>query len=124
MNQYVQYACEQNGVVYVELMFNGYSSEEPNTAYICAFDKESGEVIWKSDPLVANAENFIVTESSVICGYGFTDEDDYLYELDIQTGETVDRIKLDKKPDVFVREGSRLTVWAYDTEYEFRVAEG
>ncbi len=124
MNQYVQYACEQNGVVYVELMFNGYSSEEPNTAYICAFDKESGEVIWKSDPLVANAENFIVTESSVICGYGFTDEDDYLYELDIQTGETVDRIKLDKKPDVFVRDGSRLTVWAYDTEYEFRVAEG
>lgn len=124
MNQYVQYAVKRGNVLYVECKYNGYSKGNPNSSYIVAINMDTGEFLWRSDPLVANANNFVITDSSLICGYGFTDEKDYLYELDLQTGETVQRIKLDKAPDEFVLVGAKLYVFAYDVAYEFDISEG
>ncbi|MBQ1733487.1 MAG: hypothetical protein II038_01265, partial [Lachnospiraceae bacterium] len=124
MNQYVQYAVKRGNVLYVECKYNGYSNSNPNSSYIVAIDMDTGKLLWRSDPLVANANNFVITDSSLICGYGFTDEKDYLYELDLQTGETVQKIKLDKAPDEFILVGAKLYVFAYDVAYEFDISEG
>lgn len=124
MNQYVQYAVKRGNVLYVECKYNGYSNSNPNSSYIVAINMDTGKLIWRSDPLVANANNFVITDSSLICGYGFTDEKDYLYELDLQTGETVQKIKLDKAPDEFILVGAKLYVFAYDVAYEFDISEG
>ena len=124
MNQYIQYAVKRGNVLYVECKYNGYSDGNPNSNYIVAIDMGTGELLWRSDPLVANANNFVITDSSLICGYGFTDEKDYLYELDLQTGETVQRIKLDKGPDEVILVGAKLYVFAYDVAYEFDISEG
>ena len=124
MNQYIQYAVKRGNVLYVECKYNGYSDGNPNSNNIVAIDMGTGELLWRSDPLVANANNFVITDSSLICGYGFTDEKDYLYELDLQTGETVQKIKLDKAPDEFILVGAKLYVFAYDVAYEFDISEG
>ena len=100
------------------------SGDEPHSSYIAKLDIETGYVLWKSQPLVANADNFVITDNAVICGYGSTDGEGYLYELDINTGEAVDKIKMDKKPDYIVMSGAVLYVWAYDTAYEFALSEG
>lgn len=36
--------------------------------------------------------NFLVKGDVIFCGYGFTAEDDYLYQLDKNTGEVIDRL--------------------------------
>ncbi|HOO64713.1 MAG TPA: hypothetical protein PK364_12455, partial [Synergistaceae bacterium] len=39
----------------------------------------TGEVLWRSAPLVSNCSNFARSGDGIITGYGFTEEDDYLY---------------------------------------------
>lgn len=122
--QYLKFAAEKDGYLYVELSCMSNSGDESNSSYIAKLDIENGYVLWKSQPLVANADNFVITDNAVICGYGSTDGEGYLYELDINTGEVADKIKMDKKPDYIVMSGAVLYVWAYDTAYEFALSEG
>lgn len=51
-------------------------------AYITALDKITGKVLWRTKPLISNAANFEIIEDTLIAGYGFTAEPDYLYLLD------------------------------------------
>ena len=55
----------------------------------------------------------------IVCGYGFTDEDDYLYQLDTHTGKTLDRIPLKSGPSYIFNRDGVLYVRTYNTNYEF-----
>ncbi|MCR5208594.1 MAG: RsiV family protein [Lachnospiraceae bacterium] len=121
---YLKYVAEKNGFLYVELSRKSSPKGETRSSYIAKIDIESGYVEWKSEPLVANADNFVITDNAIICGYGAEGGDNYLCELDINTGEVVNRIKLDKKPDYIIMSGAVLYVWAGDTAYEFDLSEG
>ena len=65
--------------------------------------------------------NFLVKGDVIFCGYGFTAEDDYLYQLDKNTGEVIDRLPLKKMPDLMAEKDGRLYVHTYSYDYVIQV---
>ena len=121
LTQFLRYAVCRDDILYVSVGHNTYAESEPRSSYIAAIDINTGEVLWKSDPLVSNALNFIVTDNTIICGYGFTAEDDFIYELDRATGKKVNSIPVKSGPDEFQAKNGILYVATYNTEYEFEM---
>ena len=65
--------------------------------------------------------NFLVKGDVIFCGYGFTAEDDYLYQLDKNTGEVIDRLPLKKMPDLMAEKDDRLYVHTYSYDYVIEI---
>ena len=65
--------------------------------------------------------NFLVKGDVIFCGYGFTAEDDYLYQLDKNTGEVIDRLPLKKMPDLMAEKDDKLYVHTYSYDYVIEV---
>ncbi|EYF07711.1 outer membrane protein assembly factor BamB family protein [Chondromyces apiculatus] len=108
-------------VLVVQLAYNGYSSNSNGkNGYVAAFDAESGKLLWSSAPLTGNLGNFHIAGGSVIAGYGFTDEPDFLYVLDLATGAVDQKIPLKSGPRAILAKGDRIHVRTYDTDYVFR----
>lgn len=121
--QYIRWAQIVDDILYVSVGHNGYASVESQSSYIVAIDINTNDVIWRSDPLVSNANNFKIVGDTIICGYGFTAEDDYIYLLDLSTGQTVERIKVRSGPDQFEVVGDTLYVATYNTAYTFKIEQ-
>jgi outer membrane protein assembly factor BamB len=93
-------------------------------AFITALDLDSGELLWRSAPLVANAADFVVHRGHVFSGYGAGAEPGHLYVLDAVTGKTVSKTRVKSGPDyLFLRTG-QLLVRCYDTDYVFELRHG
>ena len=71
--------------------------------------------------LVANGRNFVVGEDTIICGYGFTAEDDYLHILSRHSGAVLEKRKLKTGPDYFIPVDDSFYVLTYDTVYKYRI---
>ena len=106
----------------MSLIHNGYSSEEPNSNYMVAIDPNTGYVLWRSEPLVANSDNFLLINDTIVCGYGFTAEPDFIYLLDRFTGQIMEKIPVNSAPDQFNAVGDTLYVATYNTAYEFKIS--
>ena len=119
--QFIRWAKIYDGTLYVSVGHNGYASVEPSSSYIVAIAPDTGYVLWKSEPLVSNAYNFQIVKDTIICGYGFTAEDDFIYLLDRFTGQQMDKIKVNSGPDQFEVVGDTLYVATYNTAYEFKI---
>lgn len=117
----INWAQSYENVLYVSLSYNGYA--EPNTSFIVAISLETIEIIWKSDSLVCNSYNFLIEGGVLLCGYGFTAEPDYLYQLDLSTGKILDQTKLRTKPDYLVLKEEQLYIRCYNTDYIFEVKD-
>ena len=63
--------------------------------------------------------NFIVKDDVIISGYGFTDEEDYIYQIDMNTGNVISKTELSKKPDMLVEKDGQLYVHTYSIDYVF-----
>ncbi len=114
-------AVEDN-VLYVSHSSEGYASELKGiNAFITAIDLETMDIIWRSDPLVANAKNFEIIEDNIVCGYGFTAEPDFLFVLDKYTGKKLNTIKLASAPDYIIRKNDKLFVRTYNRDYVFEI---
>lgn len=119
--QYIFYAQIVEDMLYVSLGFNGYAQEEPDSNYMVAISLNTDEVVWRSEPLTSNAQNFRIVGDNIICGYGFTAEDDYLYLLNRYTGEKLDQIPLRSAPNQLEIVEDTLYVLTYNTAYEFKI---
>ena len=119
--QFIKWAKIYDGTLYVSVGHMGYASEEPNSSYVVAIAPDTGYVLWKSQPLVSNAYNFQIVKDTIICGYGFTAEDDFIYLLDRFTGQQMDKIKVNSGPDQFEVVDDTLYVATYNTAYEFKI---
>ena len=119
--QFIKWAKIYDGTLYVSVGHNGYASVEPSSSYVVAIAPDTGYVLWKSEPLVSNAFNFQIVKDTIICGYGFTAEDDFIYLLDRFTGQQMDKIKVNSGPDQFEVVGDTLYVATYNTAYEFKI---
>lgn len=107
----------------VQLAYNGYAKESGNqNGYIAAFDAQTGRLLWVSEPLTANLSNFHVAGGSLIAGYGFTAEPDFLFVLDLATGAVDQKIPLKSGPSWILAKGDRIFLRAYDTDYVFRAS--
>jgi hypothetical protein len=109
----------------LELTYNGYAKDSGGkNGYFAAFDAATGALAWASDPLVANAGEAIVSGGSVITGYGFTAEPDFLFVLDLATGKTDQKIPLKSGPEAIRAKGDRVFVRSYDVDYVFKTSAG
>ena len=116
----ILWALIRDGVLFVSSGHFGYAKASGGrTGYLSAIDLASGELLWRSDPLVANANNFLYEDGYIISGYGFTDEPDFLFVVDAKTGETVTKTKLRKGPSFILKKGTQVFVRTYDTDYVF-----
>lgn len=124
-NEYVDrgihYALIKDDILYVNLYHSTYASSCPNNAYMMAIDMNSQSILWRSDALISNSNNFVIYKDRIITGYGFTGEKDYLSVLDIHTGKVQSKINVRKSPDYFALKGNRLYVRTYSYDYEFEV---
>ena len=120
---YIPYAAIYDGVLYTEIAHLTYSEDQPCTGFIVAVEVETGKLLWRSEMLLANGRNFLVGEDTIICGYGFTDEDDYLYILSRHSGAVLEKRKLKTGPDYFIPVDDSLYVLTYDTVYQYLVSE-
>ena len=121
MDEFIRHAKVVDDTLYVAISHWGYASEESSNAYIVAIDLNTNEVIFRSDPLVANGSNFQIIGDTIICGYGFTAEPDYIYLLDRFDGKTVDKVPVKSAPYQFEVVDDTLYVATYNTAYEFKI---
>ena len=112
-------ACIENGIFYGASVMNGYA--QPDTCFMFAYDLENEKLLWRSADQTYNSMNFLVKGDVIFCGYGFTAEDDYLYQLDKNTGEVIDRLPLKKMPDLMAVKDDRLYVHTYSYDYVIEV---
>ncbi len=119
--QYINWAQIDGDYLYLSIGHGGYTSEESWTGYIVAIDLNINDLVWRSEPLVSNNSNFKIVDDTIICGYGFTSEPDYLYLLDKHTGDRVDKIRLVSAPAQFEVKDDILYLATYDTSYEFKI---
>lgn len=118
---YVNFAKVKDNILYVSTGHRGYTVNNPSTGYVTAIDLENGEILWKSAPQVSNAYNFEIIGDVIICGYGFTDEDDFLYILNRANGQIMEQIPLKSMAEYIVAKDSMLYVRAYNRNYEFHI---
>ena len=112
-------ACLRDGIFYGASVTNGYA--QPDTCFMFAYDLENNKLLWRSADQTCNSMNFIVKDDVIICGYGFTSEDDYLYQLNLHTGEVLSRLKLKKQPDLLVYQDNILYVHTYSYNYTIEI---
>ena len=111
-----------DGVLYVETAHQTYAkSSYGRNAYVSAIDPKGRKLLWRSPALVANADDFVLLNDTIVSGYGFTAEPDYLYAIDRATGKVTGRLLLPNAPQTIARHGSTLTVVTYDRRLTIRV---
>ena len=108
-------ACLLDDIFYGISVTNGYA--QPDSCFMFAYDLENNTLLWRSGDQTCNTMNFIVKKDVIICGYGFTSEKDYLYQLNLHTGEVIASLELKKQPDLLVTQDNMLYVHTYSYNY-------
>ena len=108
-------ACLLDDIFYGISVTNGYA--QPDSCFMFAYDLEQDKLLWRSADQSYNSMNFVVKGDVILCGYGFTAEDDYLYQINRNTGEILDRLELKKMPDLLVEQDGKLYVHTYSYDY-------
>ncbi len=124
VEEHVFYAEAENGILYVATGHSTYAESCPQTAYITAIDMHRDTVLWKTAPLTCNSSSFAIVDDYIVCGYGFTAEDDYLKVVRKDNGVVQEEVLLKSAPKyIFLKDGI-LYVRCYDTNYTFRMSMG
>lgn len=120
-NQGIRYAVKVNDVLYISTSHRTYFDACPQTGYITAIDLTNGEVMWKTQAGVCNSDTFAVIGDEIVCGYGFTNEPDYLYIISAVNGEVFEKIGVKTSPDyIYYRnDENKLYVRCYDMNYVY-----
>ena len=105
----------KDGIFYGASVQNGYA--EPDTCFMFAYDLVNHKLLWRSADQTYNTMNFVVKGDIILCGYGFTAEKDYLYQINRNTGEVIGRLELAGKPDLLVEQDGKLYVHTYNCNY-------
>ena len=108
-------ACLLDDIFYGISVTNGYA--QPDSCFMFAYDLENNKLLWRSGDQTCNTMNFIVKKDVIICGYGFTSEKYYLYQLNLHTGEVIASLELKKQPDLLVPQDNMLYVHTYSYNY-------
>jgi PQQ-like domain len=123
----IRWAVAQDDRLYVSHAHRTYAeSSRGANAYVTAIRIADGALLWRSQPLVSNAQNFALVPAGeggqvLITGYGFTAEPDFLYVLDPETGAVLSKAKVDSGPEYIFAQGDRIHVRTYDRDYVFRM---
>ena len=121
VRQQIRYAQIKDHILYLSIGHLTYAESSPHNAYVAAVDLAEKKLLWKSQPLVSNAANFVIKGDVLLCGYGFTAEPDYIYQLDLGSGKVIDKTAVKSKEDYLILKDNILYVRTYNTDYTFRI---
>jgi hypothetical protein len=88
-------------------------------SYLVAVDPSAKAVLWRTPALVSNNVFIFRDDATIVCGYGFTGEPDFLFLVDANTGEVKSRTKLDSAHDYLEIANGRLHVFTYARHFVF-----
>ena len=113
----------ENYTLYATVGHSTYASSSSGyNAYLIAIDLNSQKLKWMTKPLTTNSP-FCIYDDTIITGYGFTDEPDYIYIIDKSTGCRLKSIKVANGPELFSIKDGKLYVRTYSYDYVFRFNE-
>ena len=121
VRQQIRYAQIKDHILYLSIGHLTYAESSPHNAYVAAVDLAEKKLLWKSQPLVSNAANFVIKGDVLLCGYGFTAEPDYIYQLDLGSGKVIDKTAVKSKADYLILKDNILYVRTYNTDYTVRI---
>lgn len=121
--QRIIWAKVEDGILYVATGHYTYAESSPHNGYITAIDLADYHVIWKTAPLTCNSLSFEVIGDAIVCGYGFTAEDDFLYILDKKTGMVQETIPLKTAAEYIYQQDDILYVHTYASDLRFQIIE-
>ena len=91
----------EGGTLYFNEACQSYSRQvKGKCSSLVAMDPSTGEVLWRTQPLVSNGE-FLVHGDYIVSGYGFTDERDHVFVVSRQDGSIKQQIRVAKSPETF-----------------------
>jgi len=121
----VTYALVREGVLFVANGGGSYAKEMGGKkGFVSALDLKTGELLWRSSPLVHGGGPFVFWRDFLITSYGFTAEPDYVYMLKRDTGEVATKASIKSAPDDMTLNGDRLHIEAYEHVHDFDVSAG
>ncbi len=124
IQQSIRWAAIKNGILYVSHSHNTYAKSSSNmNAYITAIDLSDMSVIWRTNALVSNSNNFVIIDDVILCGYGFTNEKDYLYQINRNNGKILKKTSLKSAVSYIVKKGNSLYVRTYNMDYIFKLGK-
>ena len=113
----------EDNILYATVGHSTYAASSSGyNAYLVAIDLKSQKVKWMTKPLTSNSP-FCIYGNTIITGYGFTDEPDYIYVIDKSTGCRLKSIKVANGPEQFSIINNKLYVRTYSYDYVFGFAE-
>jgi hypothetical protein len=122
--QRINWATIKGGVLYISHSHNTYAKSSKNmNGYITAIKLSDNSVLWRTKALVSNANNFLMVGNVIVTGYGFTDEADYLYQIDRNTGKVLNKQLLKSAASYIIKKGNFLYVHTYNTDYKFEIVQ-
>ncbi|BCN32291.1 PQQ-binding-like beta-propeller repeat protein [Anaeromicropila herbilytica] len=122
IQQKVNWATIKDNILYVSHGHDTYAkSSKQMNAYITAIDLSDMSILWRTNALVSNSYNFTLINDVIICGYGFTAEPDYLYQIDRNNGKVLKKSLLKSAPYYIIQKGKNLYVRTYNTDYVFGI---
>lgn len=112
----------EGNIMYIAHSGHTYSVCYGNqNGYISAINMLTDEIIWTSQPLINNSSEFAVVGNSIITGYGFTAEPDFLFVLDKYSGQRIQKIPLRKGPEIILVKDNCVYVKTYNLDYVFAI---
>lgn len=119
--QSVNWAVVKDGILYFStsglLGFDGGQN-----AYLTAVDTQTDKTLWMSKPQTSNANNFLVIDNSIVCGYGESDKPDFVYVLNRFTGQQKQKLWIAHGADWFaLGSDGMLYVSIYGQHIAFKV---
>ena len=122
INQRIDWTAIDGNVLFVSHSHSTYAaSSKGMNAYITAVDLMTNEVLWRTKPLVCNSTNFVLIDKGIVCGYGFTNEKDYIYVLNQHTGDVQQTLPVKSGPSWIIRKNEEVFVRTYNTDYVFKI---
>ena len=119
-NTEVQDARYRDGNVYYNEACGTYSSGyKGKCSHLACLDPVAGEVVWRTPDLVSNNIFIFKDDDTIVAGYGFTDEPDYLFLIRAADGKVTSRTKLDSAHTYLEMKEGKLHVFTYKSHYVF-----
>lgn len=118
----IKWVNEENGILYISHCSSSYSPvTESLNGYITAIDLSNYKVLWRTDPLTSNSNNFEISGDYILSGCGFYNDVSYIYILNKYTGKVVKKAYISNKPLNILKKDNNIYVVSYNSTYLFEM---